>query len=165
MRAAATTRAASFGPSPAVYATAVQADDVIYVLDSGAAGDLAEQEDEGGAMATYSVPHANRDARYSGYEAPGTNGGGNSNITYAVPMEDYDGVQYETAEATEATYSVLHANQDTRYSGYEAPGANGAGGNSNIVYAVPMEDDGAGRVPNPIYQSADSTASTNNSPA
>lgn len=114
MRAAATTRAASFGPSPAVYATAVQADDVIYVLDSGAAGDLAEQEDEGGAMATYSVPHANRDARYSGYEAPGTNG---------------------------------------------------AGGNNNIVYAVPMEDDGAGRVPNPIYQSADSTASTNNSPA
>ena len=58
-----------------------------------------------------------------------------------------------------AIYSVPHANRDPRYSGYEAPGSNnGAGANNNngITYAVPFEDDdGAGRVPNPMYQSAD----------
>ena len=154
MPAAAAARAASFGSPPAAYAAVVQAGDVIYVSDNGAAaGDLAEQQDEASAMATYSVPHANRDPRYSGYEAPGTNnGGGNNGITYAIPMEGDDG-QYENVE----DYPAPDTNQDPRYAGYEAPGTNnGRGGSNNITYATPIEDDdGAGRVPNPMYQSAD----------
>ena len=80
-------------------------------------------------------------------------GSGNNSITYAVPMEN-DGVQYETVVDSLAP----DANQDPRYSGYEAPGAN-----SSTTYAVPMEDDGAGRVPNPLYQSADGTPSIESS--
>lgn len=133
MPAAVAKRAASFGDAGSTHTSVIEPSKVIYVAGGSGGG--------GG----------------------GGSGGGNAQKATQQPATAYS-IPYANDTYGGVSPGAGTAEDDARYSGYESPAMEQAattvaGSAAGLIYAVPVEIDAAiaiTRVPNPLYQPADS---------